>query len=518
MHVVLYRKYRPKNFQEVVGQKNTLDILNNAIAMNKISHAYLFHGSRGTGKTSIAKIFARTINCENLNCNVSCGTCESCLSENHPDIIEIDAATNNGVDEIRTLKNNVSLAPLIGKYKVYIIDEAHMLTTSAFNALLKTLEEPPKHVVFILATTEPNKIIETVYSRCQVLKFSDLSINDLVENMKNIAILENINITDSALVILAVAAKGGARDSLSLLEMLRNKEGQITDEDVYKICNLINPNEINYFINNLINNNIKECLTQTNIWFENGKGIGDIVECLVESIANSIKDCIIEGKHVEYLNNFNRMFDSLVNLEKELYNSKRKLEIFEVYILTYNSDKLIQTNINLNMVEEKEIENVQKKEEKYVTIDRTIFDTEIQFERVNNTLTQGKKEELLIFSKLWDEFCNSDEISSANKQAIIDTNVCVVGGNNVVVSCETSSQVMMLHAKLKKIEKNLEEFSSKKYNVIAVTNENWNVIKSIFIEDIKKGITYSKVDSNIELSDDIEYMKTVFGADIEYFN
>lgn len=182
-YVALYRKYRPNNFNDLIGQNAVTSIIKNEILNNKVSHAYLFSGPRGTGKTSAAKIIAKMVNCHNLSPDgVPCGTCSSCLNfYNSSDVVEIDAASNNGVDEIRELRDKVNLVPTYGKYKVYIIDEVHMLTNQAFNALLKTLEEPPKHIIFILATTEFSKIPDTVVSRCQKFQFSRFSTNEIVE-------------------------------------------------------------------------------------------------------------------------------------------------------------------------------------------------------------------------------------------------------------------------------------------------------------------------------------------------
>ena len=215
----LYRKYRPKNFNEVVGQNVTTKILKNAITSNHISHAYLFYGPRGTGKTSIAKIFARTINCSNLNDVVPCENCDSCLysiNPGCPDIIEIDAASNNGVDEIRELKNKISFVPTELKYKVYIVDEVHMLSTGAFNALLKTLEEPPEHAIFILATTELQKVPLTIISRCQTLEFKKIDDSSMKNKLQEISNIEKIKIDDSGIEEIIKNSNGGLRDAIGL--------------------------------------------------------------------------------------------------------------------------------------------------------------------------------------------------------------------------------------------------------------------------------------------------------------
>ena len=228
----LYREWRPKDFSHVVGQKAIMDTLRNQVVSGRIAHAYLFCGSRGTGKTSTAKILAKAINCLDPRNGDPCGQCANCLraeQEETLDVIEIDAASNNGVDEIRVLRDTVKYPPQFGSYKVYIIDEVHMLSPSAFNALLKTLEEPPAHVVFILATTEPQKLPETILSRCQRFDFGRISIPDITGRLKEAAEGSGARITDGALTLIARAAEGGMRDALSILDICLGYSDQVDE-------------------------------------------------------------------------------------------------------------------------------------------------------------------------------------------------------------------------------------------------------------------------------------------------
>jgi len=232
----LYRQWRPKDFSHMVGQKAIIETLRNQVVTGRIAHAYLFCGSRGTGKTSTAKILARAINCLNPANGDPCGECENCRRmemEETLDIIEIDAASNNGVDEMRDLRDTVKYPPQFGKYKVYIIDEVHMLSTSAFNALLKTLEEPPEHVVFILATTEPQKLPETILSRCQRFDFGRISMPEIAGRLREAVEGSGAEATDGALMLIARAAEGGMRDALSLLDMCLGYRSHV-DEDLVR--------------------------------------------------------------------------------------------------------------------------------------------------------------------------------------------------------------------------------------------------------------------------------------------
>ncbi len=239
----LYRTYRPSTFEEVAGQKVIVQTLQNALNQNKIAHAYLFAGPRGTGKTTMAKLFAKALNCER-GVGHQCNECSNCLAVNdgsHQDIVEIDAASNNGVDDVRALVDNVNYAPIKGRYKVYIIDEVHMMSANAFNALLKTLEEPPSHVVFILATTEPHKIIPTILSRCQRYNFSKVSDKDIKQRMIEILNIENVSYEESAIDLIISLADGGVRDALSMLDQVLAYANQTLNEaDVLELFALLN--------------------------------------------------------------------------------------------------------------------------------------------------------------------------------------------------------------------------------------------------------------------------------------
>lgn len=262
----LYRKYRPTNFDEVVGQTHIIQTLKNAIVQNRIAHAYLFCGPRGTGKTSIAKIFAKTLNCTNSQ-DAPCGVCENCkmaANGSHPDIIEIDAASNNGVDEVRNLIDKVKYAPMQGKYKIYIIDEVHMMTSGAFNALLKTIEEPPAHVIFIFATTEPNKVLPTIISRCQRFDFNKVSMHDIKYRLSVVCKSEGIEIDENGLTLIAQLADGGMRDALSILDQcvaycsshidvndIRKIYGVVTSEDIGKLFYSVYKKDVDSFVKDI---------------------------------------------------------------------------------------------------------------------------------------------------------------------------------------------------------------------------------------------------------------------------
>lgn len=287
----LYRKYRPVSFDGVAGQKPIVKTLQNAVRQHRIAHAYLFCGPRGTGKTSIAKIFAKMLNCESEE-NAPCGKCHNCIefqNSSHPDIIEIDAASNNGVEEVRNLIEKVKYAPIEGKYKVYIIDEVHMMSTGAFNALLKTIEEPPEHVIFIFATTEPHKVLPTIISRCQRFDFNKVSITDMVERLDYVLDQEHIHMEPEAVKLVATLSEGGMRDALSILDQcIAYAQDDITVNDVNTIYGITTPAEKGTLLSHVLNRNYAELTQQIETLSEQGTDIRRLTADLVDMLKDSL--------------------------------------------------------------------------------------------------------------------------------------------------------------------------------------------------------------------------------------
>ena len=290
MHKALYRVYRPKTFEDVVGQEHIVKTLKNQIKNNNIGHAYLFSGTRGTGKTSTAKIFARAVNCLNPINEEPCNECEICidtLNDNIMDIVEIDAASNNSVDDIRELRESVKYTPSKAKYKVYIIDEVHMLSQGAFNALLKTLEEPPSYVIFILATTEPHKIPATILSRCQRFDFKRVSSKDIADRMSYICEKENIQAEDKALSLIARNSQGALRDALSILDQCMSfGNDKIEYNDVIELLGTVNIDELFQLSQSIIDEDTKKSLQILNEFIIWGKDIRNLINDLIDHFRN----------------------------------------------------------------------------------------------------------------------------------------------------------------------------------------------------------------------------------------
>ena len=348
MYQALYRKYRPTTFDDVVGQDVVVKTLINAIKNNKLSHAYIFSGPRGTGKTSIAKILAKAINCEDEN-SIICDKCVSCTQINNKqstDIIEIDAASNNGIDEIREIRNKVGLVPTTGKYKVYIIDEVHMLTTGAFNALLKTLEEPPSHAIFILATTEFHKIPATIVSRCQKFEFKKIENKKMFDRVKKITIEEGIKIDDNCIKEIVRLSDGGLRDCISLLDQVNAyTNGNIDYNSICDVNGIIGYQTLINFLIAVFNKDLKYILHNINLFDDNGKNFVKITEELLSHLRNILlisvnKELVDDSEYYSSFINIKTediiyLIETLNDGIKNIKNSGDPLLAFELLILKY---------------------------------------------------------------------------------------------------------------------------------------------------------------------------------------
>lgn len=297
-YIPLYRKYRPQKLEELVGQEHIKNALSNAIALNKISHAYLFTGPRGTGKTSTARIFAKSLNCKNGPTVSPCGECESCVDITNAvpmDVIEIDAASNRKVEDTQNILEKILYAPVYGKYKIYIIDEVHMLSNTAFNSLLKTLEEPPENVIFILATTEVHKVLDTIKSRCQRFDFRRITTDDIVKHLRYISDKESINITDDALFTIAKNSAGGMRDSIALLDQLSILGGKdaITTEDINKLLGRISFDVLNKLSDFILDSKPQDAVEILESIYNSGNEPVQILSNLLDYLKNLliVKNC-----------------------------------------------------------------------------------------------------------------------------------------------------------------------------------------------------------------------------------
>ena len=514
---VLYRKYRPDTFSSIIGQDYMVSILKNAIKNNKISHAYIFSGPRGTGKTSTAKVFAKAINCLNPTEDGPCNECESCLHfKENADIIEIDAASNNGVDEIREIINNIKLAPAYSKYKVYIIDEVHMLSTSAFNALLLTLEEPPKHVVFILATTNIEAVPITILSRCQRFDFHKISLADIIKRLKYVVSNENIAIDEDALEEIAYISDGGMRDALSILDQLSSTTEKITINDVIEHFGSVSKKQINDLFNLVIENNVDKFDDMMKKFKELAIDYKVLIKKMLEKIEeeaiNSKKNYDYQGLPYESLkemafeladisNYINMSIDPYLLIEitllKYFKENQTSLDPKQNQHLEQKEDKIISREINPENTKKKETPVLvvsEKSQEDPEIISREIISPPETYEelikiRVNNCFVNAKKEYLQKIKEIWPDFINNlNDKSLLN--LLIDCNVVASSDKIVVLTNAIDGTSNLINGRRNELENLFNKEYNLDYKFIALTEGKWNEEKQEYIKNLKNKQEY----------------------------
>ena len=518
----LYRKYRPQTFNEVAGQQHITQTLLNAVRENRIAHAYLFCGPRGTGKTTVAKLLAKAVNCTGEV--VPCDACDNCISiknGSNPDVIEIDAASNNGVEEVRNLIDKVKYTPTTGKYKVYIIDEVHMMSTGAFNALLKTLEEPPAHVIFILATTEPHKILPTIISRCQRYDFTKLSIKDIVDRLKIVVNEENYQCDDEALVLIARLSDGGMRDALSILEQcLAYNNEHLTLEDVNNIYGILSIDHKIHFIKTLIHKDMTKSLSL----LEDMKSTGIDIKRLTNDLVDILKDVVIykntndvnllsvlNGNYVNeivpYILNEDafKFIDILMDASEKYSKVINPNIYFELAVLricsnvqevsvvssvskpvedqTIKQEEPIQTE---PVQEEPEIPTFEFEQEELVEKEEVNDDIKIDEDDILNIMVQARKEILAEVQEKWPiikrYMSNFNTAKCASMLMDGKPVVACKGGLVIAYKLQPSVNAVNYYENYKALKQFLKDILSEEYDFVAMLEDDFIELKNKFIE------------------------------------
>ena len=518
MYQALYRKYRPKKFENVVSQTTIIQTLENSIKTSHIGHAYLFSGPRGTGKTTAAKIFARAVNCLNYKDGL-CNECKNCIYSGQKecmDIIEIDAASNNGVDEIRELRNKVKILPSELKYKVYIIDEVHMLSIGAFNALLKTLEEPPEHVIFILATTDPQKIPNTIISRCQTFQFKKISPNDIKQALEKIALNEKIEIEDEVLTSIASASDGGLRDAIGLLDKLSSyKLGKITYNDFLTMNGQIIENELLEFENSILAYKTDVMLEKIENYYNNGKDLVQILKQLIYHLKDILINYYMKNENLEYSE---KEIVELVSLLNEKISDIKKSDDIKVYVEILllhfiNQNKTVEKNISREIISEKNSKIIDtasdsgSKPTKEITpINNS--DNNINYKhlketmliRAKNTLAEATKNNLNIEINTWKKI--NDYTFNVNNGylacELLDGTPRASSNKSLIISYEHSSTLKRMSDHFQKLTTFYNEISNSNKKISFIEDSDWENLKKEYIMLLKSGKKMEIIDEPTE--------------------
>ncbi|PAE17448.1 DNA polymerase III subunit gamma/tau [Virgibacillus sp. 7505] len=522
----LYRVWRPRTFADVVGQEPIIRTLKNAIMQDKFSHAYLFSGPRGTGKTSAAKIFAKTINCEHAPVEEACNECAACRGIQDgsiADVIEIDAASNNGVEQIRDIRDKVKYAPSAVKYKVYIIDEVHMLSIGAFNALLKTLEEPPKHVVFILATTEPHKIPLTIISRCQRFDFKRINQQAMVNRMQEILEKEQITVSDDAVESVALAAEGGMRDALSLLDQaISYSEDVVELADVLAVTGAVSQDRLTEVIRACARQDVQAALEQVDLLIQDGKDPGRFVFDLIYYL----RDLLMFQSAPGMENILERVLvdDSFKQLAEEVDASWIQAAIVELNrcqqeIKWANSPKVFVEIAILHIADKSaptasvEAEAVQQLTRKISQLEQELKQLKLQpqsatapaeqpkrpvrtgsknsyrvpFERIRQVLSEATKDELKLVAEHWASFMDALKRQSAPAHAtILNSKPRAASQNALIIGFKYEIHCSLALEHKDTIESLLAERIGHQVTVIPIPEANWTELREDFLKNQKQ--------------------------------